>query len=84
NMKGMLLFGAVMTITQSFSVADVTVALCGFPSTDYAVHTIVNHLVDYGSLRFEMGYASAIATLLFLLMIVCNRYIQKGISRIGK
>ena len=83
NMKGMLLFGAVMAITQSFGVADVTQALCGFPSTDYAVHTIVNHLVDYGSLRFEMGYASAIATILFLLMIVCNKYIQKFINRIG-
>ncbi|MCL2697420.1 MAG: sugar ABC transporter permease [Oscillospiraceae bacterium] len=84
NMKGMLLFGAVMAITQSFSVADVTRELCGFPSTDYAVHTIVNHLVDYGSLRFDMGYASAIATILFLIMIICNKYIQKGINRIGK
>jgi multiple sugar transport system permease protein len=84
NMKGMLLFGAVMAITQSFGVADVTVVLCGFPSTDYAVHTIVNHLVDYGSLRFEMGYASAIATILFLMMIITNKYIQKFIGRIGK
>jgi len=83
NMKGMLLFGAIMAITQSFGVAEVTTALCGFPSTDYAVHTIVNHLVDYGSIRYDMGYASAIATLLFLLMIVCNKYIQKFISKIG-
>ncbi|MCL2107952.1 MAG: sugar ABC transporter permease [Oscillospiraceae bacterium] len=84
NMKGMLLFGAVMSITQSFAVGDITTALCGFPSTDYAVHTIINHLVDYGTLRFDMGYASAIATLLFLIMVLCNRYIQKAIGRIGK
>ena len=83
NMKGMLMFGAVMAITQSFGVADVTVALAGFPSTDYAVHTVVNHLVDYGSIRFEMGYASAIATLLFLTMIVCNTVIQKLLRRVG-
>jgi len=83
NMKGMLMFGAVMAITQSFGVADVTVALAGFPSTDYAVHTVVNHLVDYGSVRFEMGYASAIATLLFLTMILCNMVIQKMLRRIG-
>jgi len=83
NMKGMLMFGAVMAITQSFGVADVTVALAGFPSTDYAVHTVVNHLVDYGSVRFEMGYASAIATLLFLTMIICNAVIQKMLRRIG-
>jgi multiple sugar transport system permease protein len=83
NMKGMLMFGAVMAITQSFGVADVTVALAGFPSTDYAVHTVVNHLVDYGSLRFEMGYASAIATLLFLTMIICNTVVQKLLRRVG-
>jgi multiple sugar transport system permease protein len=83
NMKGMLMFGAVMAITQSFGVADVTVALAGFPSTDYAAHTVVNHLVDYGSLRFEMGYASAIATLLFLIMIICNALVQKFLRRVG-
>jgi multiple sugar transport system permease protein len=83
NMKGMLMFGAVMAITQSFGVADVTVALAGFPSTDYAVHTVVNHLVDYGSIRFEMGYASAIATLLFFMMILCNTVVQKLLRRVG-
>jgi multiple sugar transport system permease protein len=83
NMKGMLMFGAVMAITQSFGVADVTVALAGFPSTDYAVHTVVNHLIDYGAIRFEMGYASAIATLLFLTMILCNALIQKMLRRVG-
>jgi len=83
NMKGMLMFGAVMAITQSFGVADVTVALAGFPSTDYAVHTVVNHLVDYGSIRFEMGYASAIATLLFFTMILCNTVVQKLLRRVG-
>nr|AGS51907.1 binding-protein-dependent transport systems inner membrane component [uncultured bacterium contig00002] len=83
NMKGMLMFGAVMAITQSFGVADVTIVLAGFPSTDYAVHTVVNHLIDYGSIRFEMGYASAIATILFLTMIVCNAVIQKLLRRVG-
>ena len=83
NMKGMLMFGAVMAITQSFGVADVTIVLAGFPSTDYAVHTVVNHLIDYGSIRFEMGYASAIATILFLTMIICNWAIQKMLRRVG-
>ena len=48
NMKPMLMFGAVMSITQAFSVCDVTMALCGYPSTDYAARTIVTHLFDYG------------------------------------
>jgi len=83
NMKGMLMFGAVMAITQSFGVADVTIVLAGFPSTDYAVHTVVNHLIDYGSIRFEMGYASAIATILFITMILCNAVIQNALKRVG-
>lgn len=83
NMKGMLMFGAVMAITQSFGVADVTMQLAGFPSTDYAVHTVVNHLIDYGSIRFEMGYASAIATILFFTMIVLNAVIQNMLKRVG-
>lgn len=83
NMKPMLLFGAVMTITQSFGVCDVTMALCGYPSTDYAARTVVTHLYDYGVTRFEMGYAAAIATILFLVMILCNKAIQSLLSRVG-
>ena len=83
NMKPMLIFGAVMAITQSFSVHDVTAALCGFPSTDYAAHTIVSCLMDFGFTRFEMGYACAIATVLFLLMIVSNKAIQSLLRRVG-
>ncbi|WP_029324595.1 carbohydrate ABC transporter permease [Butyrivibrio sp. AE3004] len=83
NMKPMLMFGAVMAITQAFNVADVTMQLCGFPSTDYAARTIVAHLIDYGSMRFEMGYACAIATILFLMMILCNKAIQSFLRRVG-
>lgn len=83
SMKPMLLFGAVMTITQSFGVADVPIALTGFPSTDYATQTVVTHLIDYGSIRFEMGYASAIATILFITMILCNKLIQAMLRRVG-
>ena len=82
NMKPMLMFGAVMSITSAFGVCDVPMALAGFPSTDYAAHTVVTHLFDYG-FRFEMGYASAIATLLFLVMILCNKLIQSALRRIG-
>lgn len=83
NMKPMLLFGAVMSITQAFGVCDVTMALCGYPSTDYAARTIVTHLYDYGFSRFEMGYASAIAVVLFLMMILCNKAIQSMLRRVG-
>ena len=72
-----------MSITQAFGVCDVTMALCGYPSTDYAARTIVTHLYDYGFSRFEMGYASAIAVVLFLMMILCNKAIQSMLRRVG-
>lgn len=83
NMKPQLMFGAVMSITAALGVGDITVALTGFPSTAYATHTIVNHLNDYGSIRMEMGYASAIAVMLFAIMQICNRLVQKFIRRVG-
>lgn len=83
NMKPMLMFGAVMSITTAFGVCDVTMALCGYPSTDYAARTIVTHLFDYGYSRFEMGYACAIATVLFLMMILCNKAIQALLRKVG-
>lgn len=83
NMKPMLLFGAVMSITSSFNVCEVPMALAGYPSTDYCARTVVTHLFDYGFERFEMGYASAIATVLFLTMIVCNKIIQALLNRVG-
>ena len=83
NMKPMLLFGAVMSITNAFSVCQVPMMLAGYPSVDYCARTIVTHLFDYGFTRFEFGYASAIATVLFLTMILCNKFIQGLLNRVG-
>ena len=83
NMKPQLMFGAVMAITSSLSVGSVGDGLVGFPSPNYATHTIYNHLMDYGSIRMEMGYASAIAFILFLLMIAANMLIQKLLRKVG-
>ena len=83
-MKPQLMFGAVMQITQSFAVADISIQLAGNPSVNYAGATVVTHLLDYGSTRFEMGYASAIATVLFLLMVGTNKLVQRLLRRVGE
>ena len=83
-MKPQLMFGAVMQITQSFAVADISINLAGNPSVNYAGATVVTHLLDYGSTRFDMGYASAIATILFLLMVGTNKLVQKILGRVGE
>jgi len=83
-MKPQLMFGAVMQITTSFSIADVSIALAGNPSVNYSGATIVTHLMDYGQTRFEMGYASAIAVILFLLMVGSNRLVHRLLRRVGE
>ena len=83
SMKPQLMFGAVMSITSSFGFGGIVTALCGFPSVDYAAHTIVHHLEDYGSQRFEIGYSSTIAVVLFAIMIGANMLVKKIISKVG-
>lgn len=83
-MKPQLMFGAVMQITQAFAISDVSIQLAGNPSVNYSGATVVTHLLDYGTVRFEMGYASAIATVLFLLMVGSNLLVQKLLRRVGE
>jgi multiple sugar transport system permease protein len=79
--KPQLLFGAVMQVVTSLQVFDVSMQLVGFPSPLYAGHTILAHLYDYAFIRFEMGYASAIAVVLFLMMLGLNRLIFNILGR---
>ena len=83
SMKPQLMFGAVMSITGAFGFGGIVTALCGFPSVDYAAHTIMHHLDDYAGARYEMGYASAIAVILFAIMIGTNMIIKKMLSKVG-
>lgn len=84
TMRPMLMFGAVMTISSAFGIGANLNGLVGFPSTDYATHTIVNHMEDYGGQRYEMGYASAIAAVLFIVMILTNHLIKKLLAKVGE
>lgn len=84
QIKPQLLFGAVMQITSSFAVCDVNMALAGFPSTKYSTRTVVEHIIDYGTVRFEMGYASSIAVVLFLTMVITNYLVKKFLRNVGQ
>ncbi len=82
SMKPQLMFGAVMQITGSLSVSQLSIDLVGFPSVSYAGHTILTHLHDYGNVRYELGYACTIAVLLFLIMMFCNIVVQKLLRKL--
>ena len=81
SMGPQMMFAAVMQIVSSFTAGSVAQALVGFPSTDYKAHTIMTHAYDYGWVRFEMGYASAICMILFIAMFLCNKFISKALGK---
>ena len=81
SMAPQLMFGAVMQIGASFGVSAVITNLAGFPTTQYSADTIVTYILDVGTTRFEMGYASAFAVFLFVLMLLTNSIITRVLSK---
>ena len=84
TMKHMLLFSAVMQISGAFSISGIAIQLAGFPSVGYAADTIVSHMQDLGTVRYELGYASAMAVILFLMMVLFRLLVGKLLNMTGK
>lgn len=84
GMKDILLFGAVMQIQATFSIGSIISALAGYPSVNNSVDTIVTHLLDVGTVRYEMGYAAAISTFLFVMMLATRIIVGKVLNLLGK
>jgi sugar ABC transporter, permease protein len=79
-LKPQLIFSAIMQITTAFSVSTISQQLCGMPSTKYAAHTLVLHIIDYGTIRYEMGYACAISVVLFVIVLMVKKLIDLALS----
>ena len=77
QMGPQLLFGAVTSISGAFAIGAQNATLTGNPSTDYSTHTLILHMTDYATVRYELGYASAIAVVLFLMMVVTYWFINR-------
>jgi multiple sugar transport system permease protein len=77
QMAPQMMFAAVMTISQSFGISFVISQMAGFPTTLYAGDSIVTYINDIGIRRYEMGYASALAVVLFIMMLVFNFGIKR-------
>jgi multiple sugar transport system permease protein len=77
-MKPQMLFGAVMTIVSTFQAGAIGVQLSGQnPTPQYAGQLMVNHIEDYGFIRFEMGYAAAVSVVLLMLILLISK-VAKG------
>ncbi len=81
SMKPQLMFGAILSITGGFGFAP---SLAGNPTVDYVAYTLTMHLGEYQGVRWEIGYASAISFLLFLMMIGANVLVTKLIQKVGE
>ncbi len=80
QMKPQLLFSAITSSVAAFAIADIPAQVAGFPSPDYAAHTIALHMRDYGFTRFEIGYASAISVILFALTFATGFVLRKVLA----
>jgi multiple sugar transport system permease protein len=78
SMKPQMLFGAVIAIVATFQAGAIGVTLSGGnPTPQYAGQLIVNHIEDYGFLRYEMGYAAAVSVVLLLMVLFFARVANK-------
>lgn len=73
QMKPQMLFAAVMAIVGAFQNGAISAMLVGNPSPGYASQLIVNHIEDYGFLRYEMGYAAAVSVALLLIVQIFSK-----------
>lgn len=83
-MKPHLMLSAVLSITGAFGSGFVAEVLCGKPSTNYATYLLIHHLQEYATVRYQRGYASAIATVLFLMSILVNALAKKFLGKVGE
>jgi multiple sugar transport system permease protein len=74
SMRPQMLFGAVMALVSTFQAGAIGVVLSGSnPTPQYAGQLIVNHIEDYGFLRYEMGYAAAVSVVLLIMVLLLDR-----------
>ena len=77
SMKPQMLFAAVMQIVNAFQNGSVSSMLAGNPTPGYAAQLIVNHIEDYGFIRYEMGYAAAVSVALLLIVQIFSKVSTK-------
>ena len=78
SMRPQMLFGAVMSIIGTFQAGAIGVQLSGSnPTPQYAGQLMVNHIEDFGFIRFEMGYAAAISVVLLIIVYLFSKVVNR-------
>lgn len=74
SMKPQMLFGAVMAVVTTFQAGGIGVQLSGSnPTPQYAGQLIVNHIEDFGFIRYMMGYAATVSVVLLLMVYFISK-----------
>ncbi len=81
QMKPQMLFAAVMAVVNAFQNGMISALLTGNPSPGYAAQLIVNHIEDYGFLRYEMGYAATVSVVLLLIVQIFSKAANKLLTQ---
>lgn len=77
-MKPQMIFGAVMAVVGTFQAGAIGVALSGTnPTPNYAGQLIVNHIEDFGFIRYMMGYAASVSVILLIMVYVISKITWK-------
>jgi len=84
SMKDILFFSAIMQIQAVFSIGTIVTTLAGYPSVNNSVDTIVSYITDVGATRYEMGYASTISVILFMVILFFRYVVVALLKLIGK
>lgn len=84
SMKSILLFSMVMQIQSVFSASTIITQLAGYPSTNNSVDTFVSLIIDVGTMRYEMGYASALSVFLFTIILLVRLLVGCLLNLLGK
>lgn len=78
SMRPQMLFGAVMAIVATFQAGAIGVELSGAnPTPQYAGQLMVNHIEDFGFIRFEMGYAAAVSVVLLIVVYGFSKVVNR-------
>ena len=80
SIKGQLALNAILTITAAVGIS--APAYFGSPTQDYRLYTLQMMVADY-SARLELGYVTAMSSIMFVISLTVNKIVQYLIGKIG-
>lgn len=81
SIKGQLMLNAILTITAAVNIS--APGIFGSPTYNYKLYTLSMLAADYSG-RLEMGYVTAISSIMLIISVTINKIVQYLIGKIGR